>query len=119
MQYKNGNTTALTGTWGTPYGKRLNLAIRIADLQCGSEKHQIYVRVPDIPIYDVETIGLDHPQVSQTTPYPSHCPLYDEHVRVIVKNNLNITIPANKVMVHARFNNQEITQLITHPLGHC
>jgi hypothetical protein len=117
VQYKNGNTTALTGTWGTPYGKRLNLAIRIADLQCGSEKHQIYVRVPDIPIYDVETIGLDHPQVTQTTPYPSHCALYDEHVRVIVRNNLNITIPANKVMVHARFNNQEITQLITHPLG--
>ena len=117
VQYKNANVTAMTGTWGTAYGKRLNLAIRIADLQCGSEKHQIYVHVPDIPIYDVETISLDYPQVSQTTPYPSHCALYDEHIRVTLKNNLNVPIPANKVVVHARFNNQEITHLITEPFG--
>ena len=117
VQYKNGNTTAMTGTWGNAYGKRLNLAIRIADLQCGSEKHQIYVHVPDIPYYDVETVSMDYPQMSQTTPYPSYCALYDEHVHVTLKNKLNVVIPANKVVVHARFNNQEITQLITEPFA--
>ena len=55
--------------------------------------------------------------MSQTTPYPSHCALYDEHIRVTLKNNLNVPIPANKVVVHARFNNQEITHLITEPFG--
>lgn len=104
VQYKNANALAqLTGNY-TANGKRLNLSIQISDLQCGSEKVPVVVHVPDIPLYDVETISFDYPT--------TQCTLYEEHIKVTLKNNLNIPIPANKVVVHAIFNGQEITQLI-------
>ncbi|MCR4857418.1 MAG: T9SS type A sorting domain-containing protein [Bacteroidales bacterium] len=107
--YKSGNTVAsLTGNY-TVYARRLNMYFNIADLHCGSEKVPIYVHVPDIPIYDVQTMSWDNPTAG--------CALYDEHIQVTVKNMLNTTIPANKVMVHAIVNGTHLTQLVAEPFA--
>ncbi len=100
VQYKNDKT----GNYSN-YASRLNMAFNIANLDCGSEKVAIHIHVPDIPTYDVETETLDYPYTS--------CHLYDEHVKVTLKNKLNLPIPANKIVVHAIFNGQEITQTIS------
>ena len=108
VQYKNGNTAALTGNY-TAYGKRLNLAVQISELQCGSEKTPVIVHVPDIPIYDVETVSLDSPT--------TNCALSAEHVMVTLKNKLNMPIPAGKVVAYARFNGQVISQVVNEPFA--
>lgn len=104
VQYRDNNTLPVTGNY-TNYTKRLTMAFKIADLECGSQKVPIHVHVPDIPTYDVQTMSFDYPT--------SGCALYDEHIQVSVKNMLNIAIPAGKVNVHARFNNGTvITQTV-------
>lgn len=106
-QYKNGNTaSAMTGNY-TAYNRRLNMKFNIADLDCGSLKLPIYVHVPDIPTYDVETQELVYP-----VPGTSHCTMNEENIQVQVKNLLNTSIPANKVVVHAVINGTEITQTV-------
>lgn len=98
------NTAAqLTGNQ-TAKSKHINTRFMVANLECGSEKLPMRIHVPDIPTYDVETQELLEP-VTQ-------CALYDEHIKVQLKNMLNIPIPANKVVVHAVFNGSEITQTI-------
>jgi len=106
-QYKNGNTAAaMVGNY-TAYNRRLNVKFSIADLDCGSQKLPIYVHVPDIPTYDVETQELVYP-----VPGTSHCTMNQENIQVQIKNLLNTAIPANKVVVHAVINGTEITQTV-------
>ncbi len=103
-QKKAGNTAAaMTGAYSN-VSKRINARFTVANLECGSEKVPINLHVPDIPDYDVETQELVYPVTS--------CALYDEHIQVRVKNMLNTSIPANKVVVHALFNGSEITHTI-------
>ena len=71
---------------------------------CGSEKVPIRLHVTDIPTCDVETQELVEPVTG--------CALYDEHIKVQLKNMLNIPIPANKVVIHAVFNGTEITHTV-------
>ena len=98
--YKSGNTTAsLTGNY-TVYPRRLNMLFNIAELHCASEKVPVYVHVPDIPKYDVQTMSMDYPTTS--------CALYDEHIQVTIKNTLNVPIPAGEVNVHAVINGSTI-----------
>lgn len=105
---ESGNTLAnLTGTQTA--SKFINTRFVVANLECGSAKVPIYLHVPDIPDYDVETQELLYPATS--------CALYDEHVRVQVKNMLNTPIPANKVVVHALFNGQEVTHTVAEPFA--
>ena len=73
-------------------------------LACGSEKVPIYLHVVNIPTYDVETQELVEPVTG--------CALYNEHIKVQLKNMLNTPIPANKVVVHAVFNGTEITHTV-------
>ncbi len=109
-QYKSGNTVAaLTSGNYTAYNRRLNMYFNIADLECGSEKVPIYIHVPDIPSYDVETISWDYPQ--------SGCALYDENIQVSIKNLLNVPIPANKVVVYAEVNGTLLSQTIAEPFA--
>ena len=103
VQYKDGNTLPLTGTYSN-HSKRLTTAFRFADLECGSAKIPIHVHVPNIPTYDVQTISMDWPITK--------CALYDEQVEVTLQNMLNIAIPAGKVVVHAVFNGNEVTHTI-------
>lgn len=103
VQYKEGNALPLTGNYSN-FTKRLTMAFRIADLECGSEKVPIYIHVPDIPTYDVQTISMDYPTTG--------CALYDEHIQVTIKNMLNIPIPAGKVNVHAVINGTTLTETI-------
>ncbi len=109
-QYKSGNTMAAltTGNY-TAFNKRLNMYFNIADLDCGSAKVPIYVHVPDVPTYDVETISWDFPQ--------DGCALYDENIQVTVKNLLNTPIPANKVTVNAVVNGTTLTQIVSEPFA--
>lgn len=104
VQYKNGNTAAsLTGAYSNSV-RRLNMEFMVVDLQCGSEKVPVHIHVPDIPTYDVETDSLIYPD--------GGCTLGNENIQVVVKNLLNTSIPANKVVIHAVFNGTEITQTI-------
>lgn len=104
VQYKSGSTLPLSGSYSN-HGKRLVMAFKIADLECGSQKVPIHVHVPNIPTYDVQTLSLDYPV--------SGCKLYNEHIQVSIQNMLNIPIPAGKVTVHAIFNNgTELTETI-------
>jgi len=110
-QYKNANTIDLmnSGTY-TAYNKRLNMDFKIANLECGSEKVAVYVHVPDVPTFDVETQSLEYPTGGCTM-------LDDEHIQVNIKNLLNTSIPANKVVVHARFNNNTASHTIDEPFA--
>ena len=103
VQYKDNNTLPMSGNY-TNYTKRLTMAFKIADLECGSQKVPIHIHVPDIPTYDVQTLSFDYPQTG--------CALYDEHIQVSIKNMLNIPIPSGKVTVHAIINGDEITETI-------
>lgn len=97
----------LNGSWGnyvSGNGGRPNTRFTVANLECGSEKMPIRIHVPDIPTYDVETQELLYPV--------SKCALYDEHIKVQLKNMLNIPIPANKVVIHAIFNGSEVTHTV-------
>ena len=109
-QKKSGNTTAamVTGTY-TNVSKRINARFTLANLDCGSEKVPIYIHVPDIPDYDVETQELLYPTTS--------CALYNEHIQVQLKNMLNTPIPANKVVIHAVFNGSEVTHTVDEPFS--
>lgn len=110
VQYKNGNTLESLNSNYTAFNKRLNMYFKLADLACGSEKVPVYVHVPDIPTYDLKTLSLDYPETG--------CALYDEHIQVRVKNLLNIPVPANKVVVHAVFNDgTHLTQLVEEPFA--
>ena len=105
---ESGNTLAnLTGNQSA--SKFINSRFVVANLECGSAKVPIYLHVPDIPDYDVETQELLYPTTS--------CALYDEHIQVQVKNMLNTPIPANKVVIHAWFNNQEVTHTVSEPFA--
>ncbi len=103
-QKKSANT--LEQMSGTYYNvaNRPNVRFTVADLECGSEKVPIHLHVPVIPAYDVEMQALLEPV--------SGCALYDEHIKVQIKNKRNIPIPANKVEVHAVFNGTEITHTV-------
>lgn len=105
-QYKNANTIDLlnSGTY-TAFAKRLNMEFKIANLQCGSEKVPVYVHVSGIPTYDVETQSLVSPTGGCTM-------LADEHIQVNIKNLLNTSIPANKVVVHATFNGTTVSHTV-------
>ena len=104
VQYKDNNTLPMTGNYNN-YTKRLTMSFEIADLECGSQKVPIHIAVDGIPTYDVQTLSLDYPTTD--------CHIYNEHIKVSLKNMLNIPIPAGKVTVHARFNNgTEITETI-------
>ena len=108
-QKKSGNTLAqMEGTY-SPVSTRPNVRFMVANLECGSEKVPIRLHVPDIPTYDVETQELIEPVTG--------CALYDEHIKVKLKNMLNTPIPANKVVVHAVFNGSEITQTVDEPFA--
>ena len=103
-QKKAGNADSqLTGAYSN-VNARPNVRFTVANLLCGSEKVPIRLHVPDIPTYDVETQELLEPVTG--------CALYSEHIKVQLKNMLNIPIPANKVVVHAVFNGTEITHTI-------
>jgi len=104
----NNSMAQMTGAY-TNVAKRPNARFTIADLDCGSEKVPVHVHVPDIPDYDVETQDLLYPVTS--------CALYNEHIQVQLKNMLNTPIPANKVVVHARFNGNEITHTVDEPFA--
>lgn len=109
VQYKDNNTLPMTGNY-TNHTKRLTMSFKIADLECGSQKVPIHIHVPDIPTYDVQTMSLEHPV--------SGCHIYNEHIQVLVKNMLNIPIPAGKVNVHAKFNNGNVlTQTVNEAFG--
>lgn len=108
-QKKSGNTAAAMNGVYTNVSKRLNARFTVANLDCGSEKVPIYIHVPDIPDYDVETQELLYPE--------SSCALYDEHIQVQVKNMLNTPIPANKVVIHAVFNGTEVTHTVDEPFA--
>ncbi len=109
VQYKNGNTTVMTGNY-TNYGRRLNMRFNVANLECGSDKVPVYVHVPDIPTYDVETMEMINPT--------GGCAMAaDEHIQVKVKNLLNQPIPANKVMVYATINGTTISHLVDEPFA--
>lgn len=104
VQFKGDNVLPITSNYDN-YSKRLTMAFRFADLECGSVKVPIHVHVPNIPTYDVKTLSLDHPV--------SGCAIYNENIKVSIKNMLNIPIPAGKVTVHAIFNNDtELTETI-------
>ena len=103
-QKKAGNTAAAMSGPYSNVSKRINTRFTVANLECGSEKVPINIHVPDIPDYDVETQELVYPFTS--------CALYDEHIQVRVKNMLNTSIPANKVVIHAVFNGSEITHTV-------
>lgn len=107
--YKSGNTTAALAGNYTVYARRLNMYFKIADLNCGSEKRPIYVHVPDVPTYDVQTESWDFPT--------GGCAIYNENIQVTVKNMLNVPIPANMVVVHAIVNGTHLTQPITEPFA--
>ena len=98
----------VTGTY-TNVSKRINARFTLANLDCGSEKVPIYIHVPDIPDYDVETQELLYPTTS--------CALYNEHIQVQLKNMLNTPIPANKVVIHAVFNGSEGTHTVDEPFS--
>ena len=103
-QKKSGNTDAqMTGAYSN-VSSRPNVRFTVANLECGSEKVPIRLHVPDIPTYDVETQELVEPVTG--------CALYSEHIKVQLKNMLNISIPANKVVIHAVFNGTEITHTV-------
>lgn len=110
--HKSYNKNAPVPSGYTAAGKRLNARFTIANLECGSEKTPIYIHVPDIPNYDVETQELLYPVPGSTT-----CALYDTNIKVAVKNMLNTPIPANKVVVHAIFNGTEITHTVAEPFA--
>ena len=99
----NNNFDQMSGAW-TNVSKRLNARFTVVNLDCGSQKVPINIHVPDIPDYDVETQELLYPVTS--------CAIYNEHIQVQLKNMLNTPIPANKVVVHAIFNGQEITHTV-------
>ncbi|MCQ2283917.1 MAG: GEVED domain-containing protein [Bacteroidales bacterium] len=105
VQYKNGNApTNLTGNYSN-FTKRLNMRFNIANLECGSEKVPVAIHVPDIPTYDVETQELVYPT--------DGCAIGDaEHIQVKIKNLLNQSVPANKVVVHATFNGTTISHTV-------
>ena len=108
-QKKSGNNAAgLTGAYNN-VAKRINTRFTLANLDCGSEKVPMYLHVPDIPDYDVETQELLYPSTS--------CALYNEHIQVQVKNMLNTSIPANKVVIHALFNGSEVTHTVDVPFA--
>ena len=108
-QKKAGNNAAgLTGAY-TNVSKRINTRFTLANLDCGSEKVPMYIHVPDIPDYDVETQELLYPTTS--------CALYNEHIQVQLKNMLNTPIPANKVVIHALFNGNEVTHTVDEPFA--
>lgn len=103
-QKKAGNSDAqLIGAYSN-VASRPNARFTVANLDCGSEKVPIRLHVPDIPTYDVETQELLEPVTG--------CALYNEHIKVQLKNMLNIPIPANKVVIHAVFNGTEITHTV-------
>ncbi|MBR4648284.1 MAG: T9SS type A sorting domain-containing protein [Bacteroidales bacterium] len=103
-QKKAGNSESqMIGAYSN-VNARPNVRFTVANLECGSEKVPIRLHVPDIPTYDVETQELLEPVTG--------CALYDEHIKVQVKNMLNISVPANKVVVHAVFNGSEITHVV-------
>ena len=108
--YKSSNSISQLNGSFTSNSKLLNARFTIVNLECGSEKIPIQIHVPDIPNYDVETQELLYPEVGS-----SQCALYDEHIKVTIKNMLNIPIPGNKVVVHAIFNGTEITHTIAEP----
>lgn len=109
VQYKDNNTLPMTGNYSN-YTKRLTMSFKIADLECGSQKVPIHIHVPDIPTYDVKTMSLEYPT--------SGCHIYNEHIQVLVKNMLNMPIPAGKVNVHAIFNNGTVlTQTVNEVFG--
>lgn len=106
-QKKAANTAAQISTGAyTNVSKRLNMRFTVANLECGSLKVPIRIHVPDIPDYDVETQELVCPEAGD------HCALYDTNIQVRIKNMLNTSIPANKVVVHAVFNGTEITHTV-------
>ena len=109
-QKKAANTVAqMTGAYSN-VARKPNVRFSVANLECGSQKVPIHIHVPDIPDYDVETQELLYPE--------SGCALYDEHIQVQIKNMLNTPIPANKVVVHAVYNNTtEVTHTIAEPFG--
>ena len=107
LEKMSGSTT--TGTYSAQSG-RPNVRFTVADIECGSEKVPIRLHVPDIPTYDVETQELITDFLYRVT--PNGCALYDEHIKVQLKNMLNIPIPANKVVIHAVFNGSEITHTV-------
>ncbi len=108
-QKKAANTMAQMASAYTNVSKRLNARFTVANLDCGSVKVPVYLHVPDIPDYDVETQELLYPE--------SGCALYNENIQVQVKNMLNTAIPANKVVVHAIFNGSEITHTVAEPFS--
>lgn len=109
VQYKAANQLPMTGS-ATASANRWNMRFSIADIECASEKVPVQLHVPNIPIYDVQTMELVHP-----IPMPGatqQCALGEEHIRVKYKNLLNVTIPAGTVLAKATFNNNTITHLI-------
>lgn len=108
VQYKNGNTLPLSGNYSNA-NRRLNLRFNMVNIGCGSEKTPVHIHVPDIPTYDVQTDSLVYPT--------GGCALGDEHITVKITNLLNTPIMANKVVVHAVFNGEEITQTISEEIA--
>ncbi|MCR4964355.1 MAG: T9SS type A sorting domain-containing protein [Bacteroidales bacterium] len=104
VQYKNANTQNMTGNY-TNYARRMNMRFKIANLECGSEKVPVHVHVPDIPTYDVQTMEMIYPT--------GGCAMAaDEHIQVTIKNLLNQSIPANKVVVYATINGTTISHTV-------
>ena len=104
----NNSMAQMTGAW-TNVAKRLNARFTVVNLDCGSQKVPIHIHVPDIPDYDVETQELLYPV--------TNCAIYSEHIQVQLKNMLNTSIPANKVVVHAIFNGSEVTHTVDEPFA--
>ena len=117
VQSKSGNNSNFTGTWGTPTTNRWVMKFYVADMTCASEKIPVQLHVPDKPTYDIETQAFNYPvTMPQAT---TNCALYDENIKVVYKNLLDKSIPANKVLAKAGFrdgatgNYTWITHLIT------
>lgn len=98
-------TTDTNTLWKmTNNANRLNIKFFFSALNCASEKVPIQIHVPNRPTYDVETMELLFPYTA--------CNWENEHIVVRIKNMINNTIPANKVVVTAIFNGITIKDTI-------
>lgn len=111
------NTPTFSGTWGAPNANRWVMKFYVADMTCASERIPVQLHIPDKPTYDVETQAFNYPvTMPQAT---TNCALYEENIKVVYKNLLDKSIPANKVLAKAGFrdgttgNYTWITHLIT------
>lgn len=118
VQSKTANTNPVfTGTWGAPTANRWVVKFFVADMTCASERIPVQIHVPDKPNYDIQTEAFAYPVTIPAA--TTNCALYQEHIKVIYKNLLDNSIPANKVLAKAGFRDGTtgaytwITHLIT------